>query len=85
MTTLQERLALQPSPSTMVDLAAWIAAWPAVRGEFEALIEAHERIRPDFHPQWTRGIIEALDTNLHELAHRTLWLEEHLAQRKDVR
>ena len=82
--TQQERLAVQPAPSAMGELAAWIAAWPAVRGEFEALIEAHERICPEFHPQWTRNIIEALDTNLHDLAHRTLWLKEHLALLEDV-
>ena len=85
MMTLQERLRpLRATPPT-ADLAAWIAAWPDMRGEFEELIEAYERLRPDFHRQWTVGVVEELDTGLSDLAHRLTWLKQHLAQLDDAR
>jgi hypothetical protein len=85
MMKLQERLAVQIAPSPRGELTDWIAAWPTVRSEFEALIAAHARVRPDFHPQWTSSLIEALDTRLHELAHRTIWLKEQVVQLEEVR
>jgi hypothetical protein len=86
MMTLQERLKpLRAGTSPTIDLATWIAAWPTVRSQFEALIDQHEQLYPHFHRQWTMGVLETLDESMHELAHRSVWLKEHLSSLEEAR
>jgi hypothetical protein len=83
--TLQEKLKLLRPPPCTTYLAAWIDAWAPARRQFETLIDEHERQHPDFHRQWTMGLLEALDESLRELAHRTAWLTEQLARFEEAR
>jgi hypothetical protein len=85
MLTLQERLKPLRAAPTTTDLAAWIDAWAPAWRQFETLIDEHERRHPDFHRQWTMGVLETLDESLHELAHRTAWLTEQLARFEEAR
>jgi hypothetical protein len=86
MMTLQEQLKpLRAGTSPTIDLATWIAAWPTVRSQFEALIDEQEQLYPHFHRQWTMSVLETLDESTHELAHRSVWLKEHLASLEEAR
>ena len=86
MLTLQERLKpLRTLPHPSINLSAWLAAWPSVREEFEALSKEHKRCYPGFHPQWTMSALESVDVSLRDLAHRVAWLEGRLAALEDDR
>jgi hypothetical protein len=60
------------------DIGDWIAAWPAVRRDLEALIDAYEQRRPGFHRQWTINVLDAVEDSLRDLEHRAAWLRAHL-------
>ena len=81
MMTQQERYeAGLETPLLMSDLAAWIAAWPVMRHDFEALLEAYEQACPEFDGKWMLGALEEFDANMRQLSHRTSWLMRQIAQ-----
>jgi hypothetical protein len=67
-----------PTPDAQLD--TWLATWPAVRADLEALLAAYRLVRPDYDPHWTEWVIAEMDDAVSNLGHRAAWLRTHIAQ-----
>jgi hypothetical protein len=65
-------------------LTAWLADWPAVRREVEALLEEYERQNLNYDPHWTECVFEMTDSALANLAHRATWLQTRLERPEET-
>ena len=61
-------------------LTGWLAHWPRVRCEVEALLKEYERRNEQYDPHWTESIIEMMDGAISNLTHRATWLKARLEQ-----
>lgn len=70
----EERSAASYQPS----IAEWLAAWPAVRRDAVALLDAFRQVRPGYDPHWVEWVLSEMDDAVMNLEHRSLWLRQHL-------
>ena len=65
-------------PDRTPQLTAWLATWPSVRSEVEALLEEYERRNNQYDPHWTEWVFETLDSTISNLDYRATWLKARL-------
>lgn len=60
------------------DIDAWMAAWPAVRRQVQAIINEYARWHPAYDRNYADWIVDEIDSVLRNLEHRVTWLEERM-------